>query len=141
MDRPKAFCNWIINDLLREVKDRKLDIDNLPIKAKQLAGLVEIIEKGAISSTIAKEVFSEMIQTGKGPQTIIEEKKLAQISDEGLIEAVITKVISGNPDAIEDYKKGKKNALTFLVGQVMKETKGKANPKIVNEMLVKKVGI
>lgn len=129
MDRPKAFCNWIINDLLREVKDRKLDIDNLPIKAKQLAGLVEIIEKGAISSTIAKEVFSEMIQTGKGPQTIIEEKKLAQISDEGLIEAVITKVISGNPDAIEDYKKGKKNALTFLVGQVMKETKGKANPK------------
>ena len=109
MDRPKAFCNWIINDLLREVKDRKLDIDNLPIKAKQLAGLVEIIEKGAISSTIAKEVFSEMIQTGKGPQTIIEEKKLAQISDEGLIEAVITKVISGNPDAIEDYKKGKKN--------------------------------
>lgn len=76
MDRPKAFCNWIINDLLREVKDRKLDIDNLPIKAKQLAGLVEIIEKGAISSTIAKEVFSEMIQTGKGPQTIIEEKKI-----------------------------------------------------------------
>lgn len=63
---------------------------------------------------------------------------MAQISDEGLIEAVITKVISGNPDAIEDYKKGKKNALTFLVGQVMKETKGKANPKIVNEMLVKK---
>ncbi|MFN3533377.1 MAG: Asp-tRNA(Asn)/Glu-tRNA(Gln) amidotransferase subunit GatB [Candidatus Brocadia sp.] len=141
LDRPKAFCNWIINDLLREVKDRKLDINNLPIEAKQLAALVEMIEKGTISNTIAKEVFSEMIQTGKGPQTIIEEKKLAQISDEGLIEAVITKVISNNPDAIEDYKKGKKNALTFLVGQVMKETKGKANPKIVNEMLVKKVGI
>lgn len=141
LDRPKAFCNWIINDLLREVKDRKLDINNLPIKAKQLAVLIEMIEKGTISSTIAKEVFSEMIQTGKGPQIIIEEKKLAQISDEGLIEAVLTKVISSNPDAIEDYKKGKKNALTFLVGQVMKETKGKANPKIVNEMLVKKVGI
>lgn len=141
LDRPKAICNWIINDLLREVKDKKLDINNLPIKAKQLAVLVEIIEKGTISSTIAKEVFSEMIQTGKGPQTIIEEKKLVQISDEGLIEAVITKVISSNPDAIEDYKKGKKNALTFLVGQVMKETKGKANPKIVNEILAKKVGI
>lgn len=141
LDRPKAFCNWIINDLLREVKDRKLDINNLPIKAKQLAVLIEMIEKGSISSTIAKEVFSEMIQTGKGPQIIVEEKKLAQISDEGLIEAVLTKVISSNPDAIEDYKKGKKNALTFLVGQVMKETKGKANPKIVNEMLMKKVGI
>jgi len=141
LNRPKAFCNWIVNDLLREVKDRKLDIYNLPVKAKQLAALVEIIEKGTISSTIAKEVFAEMIQTGKDSQTIVEEKKLAQISDEGLIEAVIVKVISSNPDAIEDYKKGKKNALTFLVGQVMKETKGKANPKIVNELLKEKVGV
>ena len=141
LDRPKAFCNWITNDLLREVKDRKLDINNLLIKPKQLASLVEIIEKGTISSTIAKEVFSEMIQTGKEPQKIIEEKGMAQISDEGLIESVIDKVIAGNPGVIEDYKKGKKNALAFLVGQVMKETKGKANPKIVNEMLVKKVGV
>ena len=141
LNRPKAFCNWIVNDLLREVKDRKLDINNLPINPKQLASLVEIVEKGTISSTIAKEVFSEMIQTGKDSQTIVEEKKLAQISDEGLIEAVIVKVISSNPDAIEDYKKGKKNALTFLVGQVMKETKGKANPKIVNELLKEKVGV
>lgn len=139
VDRPKAFCNWITNDLLREVNDRKLDIHHLPIRPKQLAALVEIIEKGTISSTIAKEVFSEMIQTGKDPQAIIEEKKLAQISDEGFIEAVIVKVISGNPAVIEDYKKGKKNALTFLVGQVMKETKGKANPKMVNELLQKKI--
>ncbi|MBM2834174.1 MAG: gatB [Candidatus Brocadiaceae bacterium] len=141
LDRPKAFCNWITNDLLREVKDRKLDINNLLIKPKQLASLVEIIEKGTISSTIAKEVFSEMIQTGKEPQMIIEEKGMAQISDEGLIESVIDKVIAGNPSVIEDYKKGKKNALAFLVGQVMKETKGKANPKMVNEMLAKKVGV
>ncbi len=141
MDRPKAFCNWITNDLLREVKDRKLDINSLQIKPKQLALLVEIIEKGTISSTIAKEVFSEIIQTGKDPQKIIEEKGLAQISDEGLIESVIDKVIAGNPSVIEDYKKGKKNALTFLVGQVMKETKGKANPKMVNELLTKKMGV
>ncbi|MBE7446562.1 MAG: Asp-tRNA(Asn)/Glu-tRNA(Gln) amidotransferase subunit GatB [Planctomycetia bacterium] len=141
LNRPKAFCNWITNDLLREVKDRKLDIYHLKIKPKQLAALVEIIEKGTISSTIAKEVFSEMIQTGKDPKTVVEEKKLVQISDEGLIEAIITKVISGNPDAVEDYKKGKKNALTFLVGQVMKETKGKANPKMVNELLEKKVRV
>ncbi|MBI2472886.1 MAG: Asp-tRNA(Asn)/Glu-tRNA(Gln) amidotransferase GatCAB subunit B, partial [Planctomycetes bacterium] len=123
------------------VKDRKLDISNLPIKPRQLAALVEIIEKGTISSTIAKEVFSEMIQTGKEPQKIVEEKGMAQISDEGLIESVIDKVIAGNPSVIEDYKKGKKNALAFLVGQVMKETKGKANPKMVNEMLAKKVGV
>ena len=141
LDRPKAFSNWIINDLLREVKDRKLDISNLPIKPGQLAALVEIVEKGTISSTIAKEVFSEMIQTGKEPQKIIEEKGMSQISDEGLIESVIDKVIAGNPGVIEDYKKGKKNALAFLVGQVMKETKGKANPKMVNEMLAKKVGV
>ena len=141
LDRPKSFSNWIINDLLREVKDRKLDISNLPIKPGQLAALVEIIEKGTISSTIAKEVFSEMIQTGKEPQKIIEEKGMSQISDEGLIESVIDKVIAGNPSVIEDYKKGKKNALAFLVGQVMKETKGKANPKMVNEMLAKKVGV
>jgi aspartyl-tRNA(Asn)/glutamyl-tRNA(Gln) amidotransferase subunit B len=139
-ERPKAFCNWIINDLLREVKDRKLDIYNLPIKPKQLAALVETIERGIISSTIAKEVFSEMILTGKDPQKIIEEKKLAQISDEGFIETVIDKIIASNPNVIEDYKKGKKNALAFLIGQVMKETKGKANPKLVNELLVKKVG-
>ena len=141
LDRPKAFSNWIINDLLREVKDRKLDISNLPVKPGQLAALVKIIEKGTVSSTIAKEVFSEMIQTGKEPQKIIEEKGMSQISDEGLIESVIDKVIAGNPSVIEDYKKGKKNALAFLVGQVMKETKGKANPKMVNEMLAKKVGV
>ena len=141
LDRPKAFSNWIINDLLREVKNRKLDVSNLPIKPRQLAALVEIIEKGTISSTIAKEVFSEMIQTGKEPQKIIEEKGMAQISDEGLIVSVIDKVIAGNPSVIEDYKKGKKNALAFLVGQVMKETKGKANPKIVNELLKEKVSI
>ncbi|MCC7212297.1 MAG: Asp-tRNA(Asn)/Glu-tRNA(Gln) amidotransferase subunit GatB [Candidatus Brocadia sp.] len=141
VDRPKAFCNWITNDLLREVNERKLDIHHLPVRPKQMAALVEIIEKGTISSTIAKEVFSEMIQTGNDPQAIIEEKKLAQISDEGLIEAVIVKVISGNPAVIEDYKKGKKNALTFLVGLVMKETKGKANPKMVNELLQKKIDV
>ncbi|NUO10218.1 MAG: Asp-tRNA(Asn)/Glu-tRNA(Gln) amidotransferase subunit GatB [Candidatus Brocadia sp.] len=140
-NRPKAFCNWITNDLLREVKEKKLDIYNLEIKPNQLAALVEIIEKGTISSTIAKEVFSEMIQTGNDPQKIIEGKGLVQISDEGLIEAVIDKVIAGNPNVIDDYKKGKKNALAFLVGQVMKETKGKANPKIVNEMLVKKIDV
>ncbi len=139
-DRPKAFCNWIINDLLREAKDRKLDIYNLPIKPKQLAALVETIERGIISSTIAKEVFSEMILTGKDPQKIIEEKKLVQINDEGFIESVIDKMIASNPNVVEDYKKGKKNALAFLIGQVMKETKGKANPKLVNELLVKKVG-
>ena len=141
LDRPKAFSNWITNDLLREAKDRKLDINSLLIKPKQLVSLVETIEKGAISSTIAKEVFSEIVQTGRDPQKIIEEKGLSQISDEGLIESVIDKVIAGNPNVIEDYKKGKKNALAFLVGQVMKETKGKANPKIVNEFLNKKLGV
>lgn len=144
LDRPKAISNWIINDLLREIreiKDRKLDINNFPVRPKQLASLVDCIEKNIISSSIAKEVFTEIVQTGKDPHLIIEEKKLAQISDENLIETIIEKVISSNPEAIGDYKQGKKNALTFLVGQVMKETRGKANPKIVNELLKEKVSI
>ena len=141
LNRPKILCNWITNDLLREVKDRKLDINQLKVKAVQLVALVEIVEKGTISGTIAKEVFAEMIQTGKDPQKIVEEKGLIQISDEGLIGSVIDKIISGNPGVIDDYKKGKKNALTFLVGQVMKETKGKANPKMVNELLKEKLDV
>jgi len=140
-NRPKAFCNWITNDMLRELKDKRLDISGLKITPKQLADLLEIVEKGVVNTTIAKEVFADMIQTGKAPQTIINEKKLTQISDEGMLESVIDKVIAGNPNVIEDYKSGKKNALVFLVGQVMKETKGKANPKMVNELLVKKVSI
>ncbi|MCF6150467.1 MAG: Asp-tRNA(Asn)/Glu-tRNA(Gln) amidotransferase subunit GatB [Candidatus Kuenenia sp.] len=136
---PKVFCNWIINDLLREVKEKKLDIALLKIKPAQLAALVVMINKGIISNTIAKDVFSEMINTGKEPKTIVEEKKLVQISDEGLIDEILDKVIASNPNAIEDYKKGKKNALAFLMGQVMKETKGKANPKLVNELLKNKL--
>jgi len=141
LNRPKILCNWITNDLLREVKDRKLDINHLKINAVQLASLVEIVEKGTINNATAKEVFAEMIQTGKDPQKIVEEKGLIQISDEGMIGSVIDKVISGNPGVIDDYKKGKKNALAFLVGQVMKETKGKANPKMVNELLKEKLGV
>lgn len=136
---PKVFCNWIINDLLREVKEKKLDITSLKIKPDQLASLVIMIDKGTISNTIAKEVFSEMIDTGKEPKAIVEEKKLVQISDEGQISEILDKVIASNPNAIEDYKKGKKNALAFLMGQVMKESKGKANPKVVNELLKSKL--
>ena len=135
LNRPKILCNWITNDLLREAKERKLEIGQLKVKPAQLVSLVEIVEKGTISGTTAKEVFAEMIQTGKDPQKIVEEKGLLQISDEGLIGSVVDKIISGNPGVIDDYKKGKKNALAFLVGQVMKETKGKANPKMVNELL------
>ncbi len=127
--------------LLREAKERKLEIRQLRVDPAQLVALVEIVEKGTISSTTAKEVFVEMIQTGKDPQKIVEEKGLIQISDEGLIGSVIDKIISGNPGVIDDYKKGKKNALTFLVGQVMKETKGKANPKMVNELLKEKLDV
>lgn len=136
---PKAFCNWIINDLLREVKEKRLDIASLKMKPEQLASLVGMIDDGTISNTIAKEVFSEMIDTGKEPKTIIVEKKLAQISDEWQIIEIVDKVIVSHPNAIEDYKKGKKNAIAFIIGQVMKESKGMANPKIVNEILKSKL--
>ncbi|MDR4509225.1 MAG: Asp-tRNA(Asn)/Glu-tRNA(Gln) amidotransferase subunit GatB [Candidatus Brocadiaceae bacterium] len=139
LNRPKIFCNWITNDLLREVKERKREICNLKMKPYQLVELVEMIEKGTISNTIAKEVFIDMIQTGKDSKVIIEEKKLMQISDESVLETVIDNIICENPDAVADYQKGKKNAIAFLMGKIMKETKGKANPKIVNELLRNKI--
>jgi len=139
LNRPKALCNWIINDLLREIKDRKIELNDLRVKPKHLVSLLEMLEKGTLSNTIAKGVFSEIIQTGEEPQKIVEEKKLVQISDEEKIEEILEKVIASNSNAVEDYKKGKKNAITFLMGQVMKETKGKANPKMVNGLLRKKL--
>lgn len=100
-----------------------------------VAQLVNLMEQGKISSRIAKEIFGEMFDTGKMPDEIVRERGLEQISDDSLIEQVIKEVISENPQAVQDYKAGKKQALGFLVGQVMKKTKGKANPQIANQKI------
>ena len=131
-DSPKELSNWIINDVLRELKERKLNVQDFVISPKMLTELVKI--KPTIGSSIAKEVFVEMINTGKSAPAIVKEKDLTQMDDTSELNEIVIKVIGDNPKAAEDYGQGKKNALAFLIGQTMKITKGKANPKILTEL-------
>ncbi|MGD9079587.1 MAG: Asp-tRNA(Asn)/Glu-tRNA(Gln) amidotransferase subunit GatB [Desulfobacterales bacterium] len=134
-NQPKPVSNWIMGSLLGLLNAEGKTIDQSPISAPALAQLLKLIDDGTISGKIAKTVFDEMAKTGKHPQQIIEEKGLVQISDSSAIEDIIAKVLAGCPAEIEAYRKGKTKLLGFFVGQVMKETRGKANPKMVNEIL------
>ncbi|MEC0248330.1 Asp-tRNA(Asn)/Glu-tRNA(Gln) amidotransferase subunit GatB [Paenibacillus chitinolyticus] len=132
----KAVSNWIMGDLLGYLNAGGLDFSEIRITGQGLGEMIGLIEKGTISNKIAKTVFKEMIESGKAPQQIVEEKGLVQISDEGAIKSVVEQVVAGNPQSVADYKAGKEKAVGFLVGQVMKETKGKANPGLVNKLIV-----
>ncbi len=136
---PKTVSNWIMGDLLRELKRDEREIDNCPVTPKHLAGMLKMIKDGTISGKIAKDVFEEMYRTGDMPDKIVKEKGWIQILDAGEIENVIDKVIETCSKQVEDYKKGKEKIFGFLVGEVMKRTKGKANPQLVNELLKKKL--
>lgn len=131
----KAVSNWIMGELLRLLNASGKEIQESPITPQGLAELLTLIDKGTISGKIGKQVFEEMFNTGQGAEEIVKAKGLVQITDEGAIKAVVEKVIAANPKSVEDYKNGKKQAIGFLVGQVMKETKGKANPQLVNKFL------
>ncbi|MCY9512766.1 Asp-tRNA(Asn)/Glu-tRNA(Gln) amidotransferase subunit GatB [Paenibacillus apiarius] len=132
----KAVANWIMGDLLGYLNGNGIEIDAVKLSGQGLGEMIGLIEKGTISSKIAKTVFKEMLESGKSPQVIVEEKGLVQISDEGAIKAIVEQMIAKNPQSVEDYRAGKEKAIGFLVGQVMKETKGKANPGLVNQLLV-----
>lgn len=131
----KAIANWIMGDLLRYLNENNLEIKNSKVTPKALGELLSLIEDGTISGKIAKTIFKDIIETGKEPKAIVEEKGLVQISDEGEIARVVESVIANNPESVEDYRNGKEKAVGFLVGQVMKETKGKANPQLVNKLI------
>jgi aspartyl-tRNA(Asn)/glutamyl-tRNA(Gln) amidotransferase subunit B len=133
--QPKMVSNWVMSELLRELKKDQREIDQCPVKPEDLANLLKLIDDGIISGKIAKNVFEEMYATGKAPKSIIKEKGLEQVTDEGEIRAVIDTVLAAHPSQVKDYRKGKEKLLGFFVGQVMKQTRGKANPKIVNEIL------
>ena len=135
----KAVSNWIISDISRILNEKEMEPNDIPFTAKELANLVILIDKGTISSSIAKKVLEEMFETPREPEEIIKEKGWIQISDEGAIKDVVLKVLENNPQSVADFKAGKDRALGFLVGQAMKETKGKANPKMLNEMFVKEI--
>ncbi|MDW7675945.1 MAG: Asp-tRNA(Asn)/Glu-tRNA(Gln) amidotransferase subunit GatB, partial [Bacillota bacterium] len=135
----KIASNWVMGELLRLVNANNIEIEEVKIKPEQLADLLTLLEKGTISGKIAKTVFEEMFATGSNPQEIVEKQGLVQISDEGAIGGIIDQVIAANPKAVEDFNAGQDRAIGFLVGQVMKETKGKANPGLVNKLLKEKL--
>lgn len=138
---PKVVSNWIMGDLSAFLNKEGIGIKASKITPINLAGMLEIVESGKISSKMAKSVFEEMLTTGKDPQNIIDEKGLEQISDEGLLDKIIDEVIVQNPGPVEQFRNGKEKALGFIVGQVMAKTGGKANPKLVNELILKKISI
>ncbi|MCS5596133.1 MAG: Asp-tRNA(Asn)/Glu-tRNA(Gln) amidotransferase subunit GatB [Alphaproteobacteria bacterium] len=135
----KLAANWVINELLGILNKDGKTIEESPITSENLGKLVGLIEDNTISGRIAKDVFAEMYESGADPEKIVEEKGLKQVTDTGAIEAIIDKVIADNQDKVEQYKSGKDKLFGFFVGQVMKESQGKANPQMVNELLKKKL--
>jgi aspartyl-tRNA(Asn)/glutamyl-tRNA(Gln) amidotransferase subunit B len=131
----KAASNWIMGELSRVMKERGLDVAHAPVAPRGLAALIGLIDKGTISSAMAKDVFARMIESGRSPEEIVQSEGLAQIGDESAIVEAIRDVLTRNADAAAQYRAGKQQTFGFLVGQVMKATKGKANPKLANELL------
>ena len=138
-NNPKAVSNWLMSDIARIMNEKELEPDAIPFNAENLAELIVLIDKGTISNSIGKKVLEELFENPKEPSKIIEEKGWVQISDEGAIKEVVLKVLENNPQSVADYKAGKDKALGYLVGQAMKETRGKANPQMLNKMFMEEL--
>lgn len=136
----KLAANWVINELLGALNKDSKSLDETPVTAEQLGGLIALISNNTISGKIAKDVFAEMMATGKDAAAIVEEKGLKQVTDSGAIEKIVDEVIAENPDNVEAYRGGKDKLFGFFVGQVMKKSAGKANPDMVNDLLKQKLG-
>jgi aspartyl-tRNA(Asn)/glutamyl-tRNA(Gln) amidotransferase subunit B len=134
---PREAANWILGELLRMLKEQ--DKGKIPVKSKYLADLIKLIEKGKISHSAGKEVFAQLAITEKTPEEIIKEKGLTQISETAEIEKIIQDVLSQNPDAVEDFKQGNTKVIGFLMGQIMKVSKGRANPNMARRLLEKRI--
>ncbi|MBU1096228.1 MAG: Asp-tRNA(Asn)/Glu-tRNA(Gln) amidotransferase subunit GatB [Bacteroidetes bacterium] len=133
----KTASNWVMGDVLKVLNEEKLNITNFPISAENIGKLINLINDGTISIKIAKEIFPDLIKTNKDPKQIVEEKNLVQISDTSLIDEVVQTILRNNPGQVQQYLDGKDKVIGFFVGQIMRETKGKANPQTVNEILIK----
>ena len=138
-NNPKAVNNWIISDISRILNETETEPIEIPFDSNQLGKLVILIDKGTISSSIGKKVLVELFENPRDPEEIIKEKGWIKISDEGAIKEVVLKILEANPQSVADYKGGKDKALGFLVGQAMKETKGKANPQMLNKMFIEEL--
>jgi aspartyl-tRNA(Asn)/glutamyl-tRNA(Gln) amidotransferase subunit B len=136
-DKPKIIANWLSGEIMAQLNSRNIGIKELGLSPQGLVGLLKMLDTSAVSGKMAKEVLAEAVETKRSPEEIIASKGLAQISDRLEVENVVKAVLKANEKSVSDYKKGKKNALGFLVGQVMKATSGKANPAVVNDVLKK----
>jgi len=136
---PKVVSNWVLNDLMAQLSSAKQTLADCKVTPEHLAGMLRLIDNKTISGKIAKTVYEEMFNTGKMADVVVKEKGLLQITDESEIAGIVEQVIADNPASVQDYRDGKKKAMGFLVGQVMKATKGKANPQIVNNLLREKL--
>ena len=132
---PKKVSNWLMGETMRLLKDREMDADKITFSPKYLAALIKMTEKGEINSSVAKEVFEHVFDENVDPAAYVEEHGLKMDNDSDAIKGIVETVVANNPQSVADYKAGKKKAVGFLVGQVMKETKGKANPQVINQML------
>lgn len=138
-DDAKGIANWMLGDVSAYLNSENVTIDEFPIAPANLGEMVNLINKGVLSSKLAKKVFAEMLKTNKEPQVLVKELGLEQISDEGAIVKIVEETLAENPQSIADYKAGKDRALGFLVGQIMKKSRGKANPEMVNALLKEKM--
>jgi len=134
--QPKKLSNWILSEMLREIRAEE-DIARFPVTPSQLASLLALIDQGTISGKIAKAIFAEMMTTGKDPETLIKEKGLVQVSDAGELLGLVQKILAQNPEQVAQFKGGKAKIMGFFVGELMKRTKGRANPKLANELFIK----
>jgi aspartyl-tRNA(Asn)/glutamyl-tRNA(Gln) amidotransferase subunit B len=137
---PKAASNWVMGEVLRNMKERAIEIEAVPITPAALAGLIAIVEQGTISSTVAKEVFTKMYDSGRAAADIVAAEGLAQISDAASLEPIVRRVVAAHGDIVAEIRAGKDRKFQFLVGQVMKETKGKGDPKLVTELMRTVIG-
>ncbi len=138
-NNPKTVSNWIMVELLRLIPSEELSSDNCPVKPEGLCGLLQMIDDGKISGKMGKEILEKAFNSQKDPRALVEEQGLSQVSDENIIVEAINKILSENPKEVEKYKSGKAKVFGFFVGQVMKETKGKANPGLLNDLLKKEL--
>lgn len=136
---PKLASNWVMGDVSAYLNAEQKELAEVKLTPENLAGMIKLIGNGTISSKIAKQVFKELIENGGDAEAIVKEKGLVQISDEGALLKIIGEVLDNNPQSIEDFKNGKQKAIGFLVGQLMKATKGQANPQMVNKLLVEEM--
>ncbi len=136
---PKAVSNWIMSEVLRLLNLEGKEIGDTPLKPEHVARVLKLIEEGTISGRIAKDVFEETFHSGRDPEEIVKERGLVQISDADELSRIVAEVVAANPNVVDDYRSGKDKALGYLVGQVMKATRGKANPKMVNKLLREKL--